>query len=59
MTMATMYKEKYLIGTGLECRGLVFYHRGKKHNGMHADKMLDGELTFLLLDPQVPGGECQ
>jgi hypothetical protein len=38
------YKEKHLIGAGIQFRGLVHYHHGGKHGSMQADMMLKKEL---------------
>jgi hypothetical protein len=35
------YKGKHLIGAGLQFRGLVYYHHGRKHGGVQADMVLE------------------
>ena len=45
------YKGKHLTGTGLQFRGLIHYHHGRKHGSMQADMVLEKEprgLTFGL-----------
>jgi hypothetical protein len=34
-------KGKHVIGDGLQFRGLVQYHHGRKHGGMQADMVLE------------------
>jgi hypothetical protein len=41
---SSSYKGKHLIGTGLQFRGLVHYHRGRKHGGTQAGMLLEKEL---------------
>jgi hypothetical protein len=38
---SNFYKGKYLLGTGLQFRGLVQYYHGGKHGSMWADIMLE------------------
>ena len=38
MTLATLIKEKHLLGADLKFKGLVHYCHGRKHGGMHADR---------------------
>jgi hypothetical protein len=40
-------KGKYFTGAGLEFRGLIHYHHGRKHGGMQADMVLEKELRVL------------
>lgn len=35
------YKEKDLVGAGLQSRVLVHYHRGRKHHQMQIDMVLE------------------
>ena len=35
------YKGKHFIGAGLQFRGLVHYHHGRKHGGMQVDIVLE------------------
>jgi hypothetical protein len=39
------YKGKHLTGGGLQFRGFVLYHCGRKHGGMQADLTLERELS--------------
>ena len=38
MTLATLIKEKHLLGADLKFKGLVHYCHGRKHGNMHADR---------------------
>ena len=38
---SSSYKGKYLIGAGLQFRGLIHYHHDKKHGNMQADMVLE------------------
>ena len=58
MTMATL-RRKHLIGAGLQFRGLVHYHHGRKHGGTQAGMVLEKELRVLYVDPQAPGRESE
>ena len=49
---STSDKEKHLIGAGLQFRGLVHYHHGKRYGGMQAHTVLEKELGVLQLDLQ-------
>jgi hypothetical protein len=55
--MAT-HKLKYLIGTGIQFRGLVHYHHGVKHGGVAGRHGAGEELRVLHLDGQAAGGDC-
>jgi hypothetical protein len=44
------YKGKHLIGAGLQFRGLVHYHHGRKHGSIQSDMMLEKEPRILHLD---------
>jgi hypothetical protein len=35
------YKEKHLIGVGLQFRNLIHCHNGRKHGSMQADMVLE------------------
>jgi hypothetical protein len=35
------YKEKYLIGAGLQFTGFILYHHGRKHGNIQADMVLE------------------
>jgi hypothetical protein len=37
------YRGKHLTGAGLQFRGLVHYHQGRKHINMQADIVLEEE----------------
>ena len=50
MTMATLIKENHFIGAGLQSRGSVHYHHGRRHGGMQADMVLEKKLRVLHLD---------
>jgi hypothetical protein len=50
------YKGQHLIGAGLQFRGSVHYHHGRKHGSVQADMVLE-ELRVLQLDPQATGRE--
>ena len=41
------YKRKRLAGTGLQFRGLVHYHHGRKHSGTQADMVPEREMGVL------------
>ena len=45
------YKGECLIRAGLQFRGLVHYHHGRKHGSVQADMVLEKELRVLHLDP--------
>jgi hypothetical protein len=47
------YKGRYLIGAGLQFRGLVHYHHGRKHGSLQSDMVLEKELRVLHLDLQA------
>ena len=47
------YKEKHLIGAGLQFRGAVHYQHGRKHGSVQADMVLEKELRVLHLDQQT------
>ena len=51
------YKGKHLIGAGLQFRGLVHYHHGRKRGSVQSDMMLEKESRILRLDLQVAGRE--
>ena len=51
------YKGQYLIGTGLQFRGLIYYCHGRKSGGKQADMVLEKELRVLHLDLQVEKGD--
>ena len=51
------YKGKHFIGSGLQFRGLIHYHHGRKHGGMQTDMMLGEKLRVLYLDQQARGNE--
>jgi hypothetical protein len=44
------------ISLGLACsfRCATHYHHGQEHGRVRADMVLENELKFLRLDPQVP-----
>jgi hypothetical protein len=44
------YKGKHLIGAGLQFRGSVHYHQGRKHGSIQAGMVLEKELRVLHLD---------
>jgi hypothetical protein len=44
------YKEKHLIGAGLQFRGLIHYCHDLKHASIQEDMMLEKELGVLCLD---------
>jgi hypothetical protein len=52
------HKRKHFIWAGLQFRGLVHYHNGRKHSNIQTDMMLLKELRVLHLDPQVAAREC-
>jgi hypothetical protein len=49
MTKATLIKEKYLIGVGLQFRGLVHYHHGRKHGSTQVDMVLEKEMSYIFV----------
>ena len=51
------YKGEHLIEAGLQFRGLVYYHRGRKHGGTQVDMVLERQLKVLPLDHQAAGRE--
>jgi len=51
------YKEKYLIGSGLQFRCLVHYHHGRKQGSVQADVVLEKEMRVLHQDQQTAGKE--
>ena len=53
------YKGKHFTGAGLQFRGLVYYHYGRKHGGMQADMVLEEELRALHLDQQAAGRDFE
>jgi hypothetical protein len=48
-------KGKYLIGNGIQFRGLVHYHPGGKQGCIQVDIVLEKELGVLHLDQQAAG----
>ena len=42
-----------ITGTGLQFRGLVHYHHGRKHGTVKIDMILEKELRDLYLDQQA------
>jgi hypothetical protein len=40
---SSSYEEKHLVGPGLQFRGLVHYHHGRKHGGTQAGRCDAGE----------------
>jgi hypothetical protein len=48
------YQRKHLIGAGLQFRGLVHYHYGRKHGGVQADMVLE-KTRVLRLDLKASG----
>jgi hypothetical protein len=55
MNTGNSYKEKQLSGAGLQFRGLVHYHHGRKHGTVQADMVLEKELRVLHFEPQATG----
>lgn len=51
------YKEKRLIGTFLQVRGLVHYHHSGNLGGAQSDMVLEKWLRTLYLDLQAAGIE--
>ena len=49
------YKGRHLIGAGLQLRGLVHDHHGRKHGSMQADMVPEREPRVQHLDPQAAG----
>ena len=47
------YKGKHLTGAGLQFRGLVHCHHGRKHGGTQADMVLEKELRVLHRNSQA------
>jgi hypothetical protein len=52
------YKKKHFIGAGIQFRGLVLCHHGRKHGGTQADMVLEKELRVLHLDQQAAESMC-
>jgi hypothetical protein len=52
------YKEKHLIGDGLQFQRFS-YHHGKKHGKVQADLVLEKELRVLHHDLQAAGHRVQ
>ena len=50
-------KGKHLIGAGLQCRGIVHYHHGRKLDNTQAGMVLEKELRVLHPDQQAAGSE--
>jgi hypothetical protein len=44
------YKGKHFIEAGLQFRGLVHYHHGRKYGGMQAGVVLEKKLRVVHLD---------
>lgn len=57
MTKATLTKVKHFIGVGLQFRGSVHCHHGRKHGSVQAAMVLEKELRGLHLDPQAAGSD--
>jgi hypothetical protein len=51
------YKEKNLIGVGIQFIYLFHFHRGKKHGNTQADMVLEKELRVLHLNQKGTGRE--
>ena len=49
----------HLTGAGLQFRGLVHYHHGRKHGSVQADMVLEKELRVLHLDRQAAGTKSE
>ena len=52
------YKGKHLIGAGLQFRGSVHYHHGRKHGSIQADMVLEKELRVMHLHVHAAEGDC-
>ena len=48
------FKGQHLVGAGLQFRGLVHYHYGRKHGGVQADMVLE-KTRVLRLDLKASG----
>ena len=57
MTKATLIKENIQLGLAYGFRGLVHYHRGRKHGSIQADMVLEVR-RVLHLDPKAAEGDC-
>ena len=44
---ATLIKRKHLLRVGLQFRGLVYCHHGRKHGGMQADVVAESSTSEL------------
>ena len=51
------YKEKHLVGAGLQFRDLVLYHHGRENVCLQADMVLEKELRVLHPDQQAAESE--
>ena len=57
MTMVTL-KGTHFIEAGLQFRGLVHYHHGRKHGGMQTDIILEKVLRVLYPDQKAAENVC-
>ena len=55
MTKATLIKANISLELAYSFRGLVYYHHGRKHGSMQADRVLERYLSILYLDQQATG----
>ena len=53
------YKRKHLIGAGLQFRGLVHYHNGRKRGSVQANMVLEKKQLVLHLDPKAVEGRLR
>ena len=54
-----IYKDKHLLGSGLEFRSLVCCQHGRKHGSMQVDMVLERKLRVLHLDLQTAGRDSE